>query len=243
MRVSPAFAWSLFDLGFRPFMASRLRLHVTGVPDSLPENGPLLICPNHESWWDGFLVRALQRMLRPGADYRAVMLEAEIRAHPFLRLLGCIGLEPGSVASGRRLLRTLGTLSESGANTVVGFFPQGRIRPGSPRPLDFRTGVSAVARALTPVTVLPAGIRIVPGKTQRMDAFVSLGAPRSIPGPDAITPELLESDVSDELDAIQAFLHTHGEDAPDQWPGTHSRIPRADSAWSPGDIGSWLSRN
>lgn len=233
-----------FDLVFRRWMRRHVRVHVAGAVGPLPHGTPLLLCANHESWWDGFVLREVQRMLRPEGSFHAVMLDAELSRRPFLRPLGALGVTPGSIASVRRLLHTLTALAHRRPDAVIAYFPQGRIRPGSPQPLDFRRGVGAAAEALSPCLVLPVGIRVVPGRTHRMDALVSVGEPVEVPRGRAPSPALLERAVVEELDALGAFLARHGEDAPDRWPGLHGRLPRAaDGPWAVHTMERWISRN
>lgn len=243
VRTSP-WAWRVFDTLFRPWMARRVRVHVAGRPGPIEPTFPVVLVANHESWWDGFLLRDVQRRLRPDAPYHAVMLERELRRRPFLRRLGGIGVEVGSVASGRTLLRTMVALRRTHPRAVLAYFPQGTIRPGSPRPLDFRSGVIQVAEVLAPVTVLPVGIRLVSGTTPLQDAFLSVGEPLAVPGPGTLTRGLLEAAVTEELDAIDAFIRAHGERTSSRWPGLHTRLPRArDRYTSLDEVTNWISRN
>lgn len=244
LRGSPL-AWRVFEAAFRPWMASRVRVHLTGRPGSSVEPGfPLVLVANHESWWDGFLLRAVQRRLRPGAPFRTVMLERELAPRPFLRWLGGLGVTPGSVGSGRRLLSTLRSLRCTDPDTVLAYFPQGAIRPGSPRPLAFRPGVIRVVEALAPATVLPVGIRVTTGVTSRLDAYVSVGEPLAVPARGTLALGLLEAAVSEEVEALDAHLRTHGEAAAERWPGPRARIrraPRRPPALP--TLASWISRN
>ena len=104
--MSVAMAWRIFDAFFRPFMRSRLRVVMrTGPP--LAGNAPVVFVSNHTSWWDGFLLRQVQRKLAPDAHLYSVMLARELRTHPFLEWIGAVPVEPGSVAAVRSLLRFL----------------------------------------------------------------------------------------------------------------------------------------
>lgn len=240
---SSRWAWRLFDLAFRPWMARRMRVHLAGRPGAVEPDFPVILVANHESWWDGFLVREVQRWLRPESRYHAVMLRRELDHRPFLRLLGGIGVEPGSLPSGRALLRAMARLRCADPTAVLAYFPQGTVRPTSPRPLHFRGGVIRVAEALAPVTVLPVGIRLVSGVTPLQEAFLSVGEPLAVPGPGTLTVGLVEAAVTEELDAIDAFIRTHGEDAPSRWPGLHARVPRAPDKPNSHDVARWISRN
>lgn len=239
---SSSLAWRLFETVFRPWMARRMRVAVTGLGKVPPGDTPLLVCANHESWWDGFLVRDLQRRLRPRGRFHVVMLEEELSRYPFLRLLGGLGIDPSSVGSLRGMLRAARALGAERPAGILGYFPQGRIRPGSVSPLGFHAGVLPVIEAMAPVSVLPVGIRVLPGKDHRMDAFLSVGEPIAAPGPDTVGLPLLEAAVSEELRAVGAFVEKHGEDAYLRYPRPLGRLPRANDLSAPvHDARNWLS--
>lgn len=239
-------AWSLFDGVLRRWMDRRVRVHVAGRPGDLEPGFPLVLVANHESFWDGFLLRRVQQLLRPDARFHAVMLERELTSRPFLRLLGGLGVEPGSVASVRALLRTMERLRREDPTSVLAYFPQGEIRPGAHTSLRFRGGVARVAAALAPATVVPVGIRVLPGTTPLQEAYVSVGGPLAVPAPGSLPVPLLEAAVAEELSAIEGFVRLHGEGAPRRWPSFPGRLPRS-SASDPSallpHVGGWLSRN
>jgi 1-acyl-sn-glycerol-3-phosphate acyltransferase len=233
---STRLAWAVFEAAFLPWMNSRIRLRVAGGR-GIPATGRLLLCANHPSWWDGFLARRVQQLIRPGGSFHAVMLESELRSRPFLRPLGAIGVEAGSLGSGRRLLSCLGSLP---GEAVVALFPQGRILPGASRRLDFRPGVARIAAALDPATVVPVGIRVLSGRSPRSDALISVGRPISAIG--RIDAPRVEDAVGDELDAIDAFVERWGEDAAETWPSLGDALPRPAESTLRGHH-PWISRN
>jgi 1-acyl-sn-glycerol-3-phosphate acyltransferase len=218
-----SFAARAFDRLFFPWMRTRLRVHVAGPERGLPTDVPLLYCANHQSWWDGFLLRHFHRTIRGRAPFRAVMLQRELDGRPFLRHLGALGVEAGSLASGRRLLRRL---SDAPRQAGVAFFPQGRIVPEAAAPLGFRPGIRAVARAMAPAAIVPVGIRILPGKGVRMDAYLSAGEPLLVTRAEAPSVRDIEGAVTDELEAIGAFVRRFEEDAADLWPDAAGTLDR-----------------
>jgi hypothetical protein len=107
---------------------------------------------------------------------------------------------------------------------TLAYFPQGRIEPGGVRPLSFRRGVEAVAAALAPVWVLPIGIRVLPGRSHRMEAYLSVGEPAFVTRRGEVTAAALEADVAREMDAIRHFVELHGENAADLWSGQRGPV-------------------
>ena len=180
---------------------------------------------------------------RPTAQ-NAVMLERELAPRPLLRLLGGLGVDPASVASNRTLIRTLHRMRVEDPTGVLAYFPQGVTRPGTPGPLAFRAGVIRVAAALAPATVLPVGIRILPGVTPRSEAYVSVGEPLAVPGPGTLSLALLEAAVAEEVEALRAFVARHGESAPHRFPRLPLPLRRApEQPPLLDDVRGWISRN
>src|SRR5215218_1733745 len=170
-RFSPALLGA-FELCFRPWR--RRRIHATrlaGLPRDLPRV-PLVLAANHVSWWDGFSLREVHRLLRPGAPVYTLMTEGELRRSCFLRSIGGFGIDPGRPASVRGALRFIRARAAERPDATVIVFPQGRIWPAHRRPLGFRRGVEGFARALSPCVVLPLAIHHEPLTASAPTVFV-----------------------------------------------------------------------
>jgi 1-acyl-sn-glycerol-3-phosphate acyltransferase len=138
-----------------PFMRLYFGLRVSGS-DRVPRDGPVIIAPNHKSFWDSFFIGAsTKRHVR-------FMGKSELFEKPYGRLLVRLGAFPvrrGS--SDEDALETARTVLRQGG--VLALFPEGtRIRDpdrlGSPR-----SGVGRLA--------LEAGATLVPAAisgTQRL---------------------------------------------------------------------------
>lgn len=204
-----------FELVFGPWMARRVHeVRLAGLPSALPTDRPLLMAANHVSWWDGFLLRAVQRTLRPQAPLHTVMTSHELARFPFFGWMGGVGLDPSSPASVGHALRLLERRLHACPQGVVAFFPQGRIWPSHRRPLGFARGVELFASRLGAV-VLPVGLHFEPLNHVAPTAFVAAG--QLLPGP--VEVREVERAVEGRLDAILAHLAAHGEDAAERWPG------------------------
>ncbi len=217
---SPSLARA-FEIVFAPWQ----RLHLAGIHvraswrATLPEDRPLLLVANHVSWWDGFILRAVQRRVRRDAVLLIVVDERVLERHAFFRRLGAVGVERGSPRSVRALLRTIQDWrARHGARLVVVLFPQGRIWPSSRRPLGFARGVEAIVRVLGPVAIVPVAIHVEPLTSISPHAFASIGEPivhearESIPAVAEI-----ERRVECELERLRCFLEREGENAAVAW--------------------------
>ncbi|HSJ25944.1 MAG TPA: 1-acyl-sn-glycerol-3-phosphate acyltransferase [Longimicrobiales bacterium] len=209
-----AVAASGFDLVFAQWRRRRLRTApVLGLPASLPRDRPLVLVANHTSWWDGFLLRDLYRVLRPGAPLHVVMLAEELQRHPFLGVLGGVPMKPDSPASVLGTLRRLHAEVERRPEAGILYFPQGRIWPAWRRPLGFHRGIELLLRQLGPALVLPAAIHVEALNRSAPTAFISLAPVRESPGDD-VSARALEAAVEDRLDHLAGLLAEHGEALP-----------------------------
>ena len=211
-------AWSGFDAAFRPWMSGRLRVCMTGLPRDLPARGPVVLVSNHVSWWDGFLLRAVQREIRPRSPLYTIALERELARHPILRVLGGIGITPSSPASILRAIRSVASRFLDCPDLVLGYFPQGCITPSFRRPLAFTRGIDLFLSRLAGATVVPVAIHIEPLTSVAPTAFISIGNARRIAGY-PVDSATLEDDVTRLLDLSLASLALQGENATATWPG------------------------
>lgn len=209
-----------FELVFRPWMRRRVHeVRLAGLPLTHPADRPLLIAANHVSWWDGFLVRAVQRALRPQAPLYSVMTSSELARFPFFGWLGAVGMDPSSPSSVAHAVRLLERRLSDNPGGVVALFPQGRIWPSHRRPLGFARGIELFASRLG-AAVLPVGLHLEPLNHVAPTAFVAAG--QLLPGP--VEVREVERAVENRLDAILAHLSAHGEDAAGRWPGPGFRL-------------------
>ena len=212
-----------FRTTFNPWMARRISgVSITGLTSSIPSHRPIICVANHMSWWDGFLLMEIRHRVRPRAPYHFIMLESELRKSPFLRRIGGIGIEPASAQSLLRARTELQQRLKARPDSLVFYFPQGRIWPSRRRPLGFKRGIEKFIEWLGDSAVLPVGIHIEPLNRAAPRAFLSVGDPIA----SALEPSAAELErlVETELDRILEFLDAHGEDAPGEWPRLNSRL-------------------
>jgi len=113
--------------------------HVDGDYADLSAPGPILLVANHQSWWDGLALFALNRRLLQ-RDAFALMSEAGLREFPFFRRLGAYSIDPSRPGDIRASLRyTAGLLNNPRA--LVCIFPQGEEKHVQARPLAFARGI------------------------------------------------------------------------------------------------------
>jgi len=203
---------SAFSMVFRRWMNTRFdRVHIFPPAAPVPRNIPLMVVANHVSWWDGFLLIELQRRMRPGVPFHTVMLEKELRAHPFLERLGAIGLNTESPGSILQSIHELERRIKAQPDSMIFFFPQGKIRPSWRRPLEFKRGIEVFCKGLGSLLVMPVAIHIEPLNTASPHAFVSAADP--IVSDAGLSSTMIEARVEDELDRLLGLIGEQGEAA------------------------------
>jgi len=224
---------ALFEFVFRPWMRRRLSgVYITGLPRTVPEDRPILFIANHLGWWDGFVLREVQRAIRPRAPLFITMTGENLRKFSGLRLMGSIDVGRDSPTALRRALRFFEEQRQASSDFTTVLFPQGALWPARRRPIAFRRGITTFVRLLSPVTVIPVAIDYELFDRPTPGAFLSVGRPIVIDGEADVeskgSTEYLEQALTSELDTLAAFLDWHGDDAPVFWPDAHDRLPRED---------------
>lgn len=166
-------------------------LHVAGLDGLVREldDGPRLIVANHVAWWDGVVASALGHAL--GHEVRMVARAETLVLHPWMRHAGVIALQPG--VGVRATVREVARFLDR-PRRAVWFFPQGRQRPDSVRPLGFRGGV----RLFTGVApALPAALAYPFREVEVPAAMLDFGSARR---------DGFEDDVTTRLDRLAAFV-------------------------------------
>lgn len=140
-----ALVWALVV----PFMRVYFRLRISGA-ERIPREGPVIITPNHKSFWDSFFIGAATR--RP-VRYMAKSELFEKGAGRLLVALGAFPVRRGTADA--EALETARTVLRQGG--VLALFPEGtRVRDpdelGEPR-----SGAGRLALELG-VSLLPAAI-------------------------------------------------------------------------------------
>jgi len=104
-------------------------------------NEAILLLANHFSWWDGFLMFQLNKLLFK-KEFHVLVAEEDYRAHWFLKYFGAFAAEN----SGKDVV---GTLLHAGQllndpNNLVLLFPQGKLYSAYVSSIAFEKGVMQV---------------------------------------------------------------------------------------------------
>jgi hypothetical protein len=153
-RIFHSYVRRLFKRHFRA-------IHLLGaIPETNPDL-PLLLLPNHSTWWDGFFVYLLNKKSFRRKIY-LMMLEDQLARYKFFSRLGAYSINPHSASGIKNSLRySIDILNEKiMPRPLLCIFPQGELLPWEVRPLIFKNGVERILSGYGgKVNLLPLAIK------------------------------------------------------------------------------------
>ncbi len=198
-----------FDVYMRMHVTRRTHgVFVDGHLDWSPDSVHVLLA-QHVSSLDGFVVRHLQRRDAPDARLVTIMLNRQLKRYPVFRKAGAFGITPGSLESGKALIRMVKT--ELSAGDCVALFPQGRIETVDADPRTIRTGFRRFAHPHLPTRFIPVALSFEALHHSKPSLFIRVG--------DAVGLQDAEDAFVETVSSLRAWLRSHGETALEHWPG------------------------
>jgi hypothetical protein len=161
---------------FFPYVRGLLSRHfhalrLIGSPPRAAPALPLLIVPNHGTWWDGFFVYYLNAVVFRRRLF-LMMLDEQLSRYRFFSRVGAFGIHPGLPRSVTESLRYSAALLRQPAGALC-LFPQGELRYHALRPLGYQRGLERILGLYgAAVELLPLGIRCELLDDQRPEAFL-----------------------------------------------------------------------
>jgi hypothetical protein len=146
------------------------------VPDFEPQK-PVLLLPNHSSWWDGFFIYLLNKKCLHRKTY-LMMLEEQLKLNRFFRFLGVYSIQPDSFSDVKLSLQyTIDILNNTEEPSTVCFFPQGELLPWHTRPIGLKKGLAFILKRIeNEIDLCFLGIRIEFLQEQRPEVFLQFSA-------------------------------------------------------------------
>lgn len=169
--------WAKFVFHIYVMRLMKRHFHVFHLFGNLPRHDPdlpLLLIPNHSTWWDGFFVYLLNEEILKRETY-LMMLDRQLAKYKFFARIGAFGITPGNRRNVRETLNyTVELLQKS--NVMITMFPQGILLPWGKRPLNFKKGIEAIIQLYgKSINILPLAIRAEYGGEQRAEVFFKFG--------------------------------------------------------------------
>ncbi len=181
---------------FRFYLNRLFRKHfhafyVMGEVPTLPMEQPVLLLPNHNSWWDGFLVYQLNRHFFNRPIY-LMMLEEQLKKYPFFSRVGAFSIDRTSQTGIKESLEYASTIlsAEMRHPPLVCVFPQGELTPSPAEISEIKTGYTRIIKnAEKAILTVPLAIKLLFLDQQRPEVFFNFGnavqnRPERLPGPD-----------------------------------------------------------
>ncbi len=149
---------------FYPFIRLLLKQSFSSFyllkPVNLPEKiSSFVITPNHFSWWDGFFIHTLCRILFPDKNMKIMMLEKQLEKYWYFRYTGAYSIEPGSRSKVMESLEHATCILEKNY-TVSVIYPQGEILPYETGKIETRNGALKYISKKTDYIILPVVFKI-----------------------------------------------------------------------------------
>lgn len=165
---------------FKPYLKRLFKKHFNSIEmfgdvPKIDKNYPLLLLPNHSTWWDGFFVYFLNDLLF-GRKFYIMILEEQLFQYKFFQKLGGFSIRQDSFKETLRSLKYTSNLISQDPYSVVNIFPQGELLPNDVRPIKFNKGIKKIIEYYgKPVNVMPLGMRIMYLKEQYPTVFFNFG--------------------------------------------------------------------
>jgi 1-acyl-sn-glycerol-3-phosphate acyltransferase len=138
---------------FIPYINRLLRhnffsMHLLGEMPRLDASVPVLLLPNHNTWWDGFFVHLLNKKLFHRKVY-LMMLNSQLSKFPFFSKVGAFGIDPDKYRGVRASVMYSVNVLKQHSNkypVLLCMFPQGELKPWHTHPLDYKKGYRTIAK-------------------------------------------------------------------------------------------------
>jgi len=179
-------------------------IHLLGEIPEHRKDQPLLLLPNHSSWWDGFFIYLVNEKIFKRPLY-LMMLESQLKKYPFFSRVGAFSIDPQhpkSVMASLDYSRKLLNLPATPAPLVC-LFPQGELRPNFVRPLGLENGYNWIVSKVTkPLSIFTLGIQIEFLDQQLPEVFFQFEKVATSEILNTVSPNLVENSLGGLLDSI-----------------------------------------
>jgi len=228
------------DWIFRHYLNWMLKLHfyaiylLNPVPDFHSQK-PLLLLPNHSSWWDGFFIYLLNKKLLHRKAY-LMMLEEQLKQNRFFRFLGAYSIKSDTFKNVKDSLQyTINLLNRKEEPLLICFFPQGELQRWQTRPIVFKRGFEFILKRIkTEINLCFLGIRIEFLGEQRPEVFLQFSSVIEINNNSHCSLSEFESEFNSFLDRLGTKIG-NGEKGQMIFQGKRSVNERFHAYWKRGN--------
>jgi 1-acyl-sn-glycerol-3-phosphate acyltransferase len=197
--------WERFArfLGFyfrRKFNAVRI---AADAPVAIPDQGPIIVCSNHPSWWDPITLLLVAYHCFPERRCYGPIDAQALESYPTLGRLGLFGVDRSSRRSLKQFLETCDAiLAQPG--TAIGLTAQGEFRDARDRPIELEAGIGHLLKRHPDAALIPIALEYPFWNESAPEALIRIGPP--LPG-DPRRAERSADDLRDEAaEALTACM-------------------------------------
>lgn len=142
---------------------------------NLPDisNKPILLLPNHISWWDGFFVHYLNDIHFKRKMYLMVIEETLVKYKFFLKL-GAFSIDKSKP---KEVIKAFDYAAEilKNNNSLLGIYPQAELVPALAAEIKYRNGLELLFKKVnSEYDIVLMAVRIIHLKNKLPSVFISL---------------------------------------------------------------------
>lgn len=201
------------EMLFRFYVLRSMKKHFyaiyrSGEVPPIQNELPVILLPNHNTWWDGFLAYLITSNVL-GRPIYLMMTEEQLQNYPFFSRVGAYSI---SLKNKKRMLDSLEythKILQEDNKAAVCIFPEGELKPYDAESIEYKRGIQWIMERLQrEVNILQIAIRIEFLNQQRPEAVLRFGD-SMIAGPDSY-PDLdsLERQHEELLKELETAIHS-----------------------------------
>ncbi len=186
--------------------------NMIGIKPELHDELPLIVTPNHSTWWDGFFLYYINKYFFQ-RKYYIMMLEDQLLNFPFFAKLGAFSIMQNNP---KKIIESINysakVLSEN-SKTMLVMFPQGRMLPDFQRPVKAFGGINKILEKCNgEVNMVTLGIKTCLLNEQLPHVFYKFGENYILDKNNIIDYEIIGKEIENNLNDIESSIinNDHG---------------------------------
>jgi chlorobactene lauroyltransferase len=194
----------IFDIYIKRLLKkSFYNIELFGSPPEYNPEYPVILAPNHSTWWDGFFVYLINALYFK-KNFYIMVKEKQLAKYKFFTKLGAFSVEQQSP---KKIIQSLNyavdLLNNEQGNSIFTIFPQGEMLPNNIRPLQFNKGIAKISQMYgKPLNIIPVAMKVELLAEQRPSVFFKFGKTFISNKDNPPNMELLSAEVTHLLDEI-----------------------------------------
>lgn len=170
------------DLVFKPYIYRLMKKHfhsikLFGDVPKINKNIPIILAPNHSTWWDGFFVYLLNKEYFK-RKFFILILEEQLAKYKFFTKLGGYSIDQNSPKKIVESINYTKSLIDEYQNPIITIFPQGALEAQFIEKYKFGRGIDKIVEKIdTKIAVLPLAMRTEFYKEQYPEVYFKFSEP------------------------------------------------------------------